>query len=82
MPKQHSQGGRYAGRYRQGHLRRLNEAQGHLRAQRRPPCERRYHLRGTGHRPAREVSVICQSKKYPPRFFGVGIFCARRFCLT
>ncbi len=36
--------------------------------------ERQHHLRGTGHRPAREVNAICQSKKYPPRFFGVGIF--------
>ena len=35
----------------------FDEVQGHLRAQRRPSCERQRHLRGTGHRPAREVST-------------------------
>ena len=36
---------------------KFDEVQGHLRAQRRPSCERQRHLRGTGHRPAREVST-------------------------
>ena len=35
----------------------FDEVQGHLRAQRRPSCERQHHLRGTGHCPAREVST-------------------------
>lgn len=35
----------------------FDEVQGHLRAQRRPSCERQHHLRGTGHCPVREVST-------------------------
>ena len=36
----------------------FDEVQGHLRAQRRPSCERQHHLRGTGHRPARVIFDI------------------------
>ena len=35
----------------------FDEVQSHLRAQRRPSCERQHHLRGTGHCPARQVST-------------------------
>ena len=46
----------------------FDEVQGHLRAQRRPSCERQHHLRGTGHCPAREVSTTGNNKisKVPP----------------